>query len=76
MTTTGLGKWCRLGAGAAAALVAVALAACSSAPGAGPIFLPSPPKQTEQHQVERFRLNGLEGNERPRVGDLMKIIIE
>ena len=29
------------------------------------------------HQVERFRLlNGLEGNERPRVGDLMKIIIE
>jgi predicted Zn-dependent protease len=29
------------------------------------------------HQVERFRvLNGLEGNERPKVGDLVKIIVE
>jgi predicted Zn-dependent protease len=29
------------------------------------------------HQVERFRvLNGLEGNERPKVGDLVKLIIE
>jgi predicted Zn-dependent protease len=39
---------CRLGAGPAAALLALALAACSSTPGARQIFLPSPPKQTEQ----------------------------
>jgi len=45
---TSLGKWCRRGAGPAAALVALALAACSSTPGARQIFLPSPPKQTEQ----------------------------
>jgi len=45
---TSLGRWCRLAAGPAAALVALALAACSSTPGARQIFLPSPPKQTEQ----------------------------
>jgi predicted Zn-dependent protease len=29
------------------------------------------------HQIERFRvLNGLEGNERPKVGDLVKLIVE
>ena len=29
------------------------------------------------HQVERFRvLNGLEGNERPKAGDLVKLIVE
>jgi predicted Zn-dependent protease len=29
------------------------------------------------HQVERFRvLNGLEGSERPKVGDLVKLIVE
>jgi predicted Zn-dependent protease len=29
------------------------------------------------HQMERFRvLNGLEGNERPKVGDLVKLIVE
>jgi predicted Zn-dependent protease len=29
------------------------------------------------HQVERFRvLNGLEGGERPKVGDLVKLIVE
>jgi predicted Zn-dependent protease len=48
MAITSLGKWCRRGAGPAAALVALALAACSSTPGARQIFLPSPPKQTEQ----------------------------
>jgi predicted Zn-dependent protease len=47
MAITSLGKWCRRGAGPAAALVALALAACSSTPGARQIFLPSPPKQTE-----------------------------
>src|SRR5580704_8980899 len=48
MAITSLVKWCRRGAGPAAALVALALAACSSTPGARQIFLPSPPKQTEQ----------------------------
>jgi predicted Zn-dependent protease len=45
---TSLGKWCRRWAAPAAALLALALAACSSTPGARQIFLPSPPKQTEQ----------------------------
>src|ERR1700674_2019201 len=77
-----IGKSCRRAAGpAVAAFVALALAACASAPGARQIFLPELPKQTEpvaagQREHQRVLASYGGGYEDPKLQAKLASVVE